>query len=421
VKRVLFVFPTAWDARQLAGCRAAWCDRYEVVLDDPNDDDCAWDYDVLAYIGRAVEERRGKIDGVASSSDYPGATVAGAIATRLGLPGTPPEKLMRASHKYYSRLLQREAAPEATPGFTLVDPRRPDGGVPDLGFPCFIKPVKGAFSVMSGRLDGRVELEAFLARPETREFVRWYVLIFNQLVRALTDFEFDGSWFIAEELIRGGLVTVDGFVSRGRVEILGIVDSELDARTGSFTRFVYPSSLPEDVQERVRDIARRVVGRLGLAEFAFNVEMMFDASTDRIQIVEVNPRIAGQFADLYEKVDGTNAYEAVLDLATGAVPSPKRRTGTCAVAASVPMRVFEPVRVARAPEDADVRAAESLFPGTRVWAKSRAGDDLSHFGWPEDGHSFRYAVMNLGAADPAELARRIDAVRDRLGYRFERI
>ena len=40
----------------------------------------------------------------------------------------------------------------------------------------------------------------------------------------------------------------------------------------------------------------------------FNIEMMYDAATDRIGIIEINPRMASQFADLYEKVDGTNSY-----------------------------------------------------------------------------------------------------------------
>ncbi len=47
-----------------------------------------------------------------SSSDYPGVTLAGAIAAELGLAGSRPERLVTAAHKYYSRIAQRAVAPE---------------------------------------------------------------------------------------------------------------------------------------------------------------------------------------------------------------------------------------------------------------------------------------------------------------------
>ena len=56
---------------------------------------------------------------------------------------------------------------------------------------------------------------------------------------------------------------------------------------------------------------------LGFDNCMFNIEMMYDAREDRIAIIEINPRMASQFADLYEKVDGTNAYEVLLDLGMG--------------------------------------------------------------------------------------------------------
>ena len=65
------------------------------------------------------------------------------------------------------------------------------------------------------------------------------------------------------------------------------------------------------------DIAKRLMSGLGFDNGMFNVEMMYDARDDRIAIIEINPRMASQFADLYEKVDGTNAYEVLLDLGIG--------------------------------------------------------------------------------------------------------
>lgn len=415
MKRVLVVFPTAWDARQLESCHAAWHDRYAVELAEPSDDDCPWDFDVPGWIERTAAARRGRIVGVLSSSDYPGATAAGAIATRLGLPGTPPETLIRCSHKYYSRLAQREAAPESVPEFHLVDPERPLDSARAIRFPCFVKPVKGAFSVMARRIDSPEALEAFLTHPATREFVRDYPVIFNELLARLTSFEVSGSWFLAEGILRGAPVTVEGFAREGEIGILGIVDSVLHPGTGSFLRFDYPSSLPGAVQDRMGDVARRVMSHIGFRTGLFNIEMTWDADTDRIWIVEVNPRLCGQFADLYQKVDGTSGYEVALALAAGETPRLRRGAGPFRCASSFPLRTFEPVRVLRAPDRGAVARVEAEFPGALVWSECAPDQVLDDFD-REDGRSARYAVVNLGGDDARDLAARLESVRARLGY-----
>jgi len=415
MRRVLVIFPTSWDEKQLMACRERWEQGFAIAFAEPPDEECSSDYDVLGLIDRTVREEEGRLAGVFSSSDYPGATTAAAIAKRLGLPGADPQAVIRCSHKYYSRVVQREAVPEATAGFQLVDPARPDLGAPDLAFPCFVKPVKGAFSIMSGRVDSRDALTAFLARPAARAFLADYVAIFDTLVAALTDFEVGGRYFLAEELLHGTQTTVEGFAHGGRVEILGIVDSVLHPGGGSFARFDYPSGLRAEIQERMAEIARRTISALGLSDSLFNIEMIYEAVRDRIHIVEVNPRLCGQFADLYAKVDGVSSYEVALALATGETPRLRRGQGRYRAATSFPLRVFQPVRVARAPSGEDVAAAEALFPETLVWSECVTGQLLSDFE-EEDGHSCRYAVVNVGADDRRGLLERLDAVVDRLGF-----
>lgn len=414
--RVFFVFETAWDRRQLELCRDAWDGKLELVFPEPSDTECDADFDVLAFIERAVGGAFGRIDAVLSASDYPGATVASAIATRLGLPGSRPERVLRASHKYYSRRAQREVVPDAVPRFALVRPGS-SAQVP-LPFPVFVKPVKGSYSVLARRVKSPSELEDFLAEPEVREFTNDYLAIFNRLVAALTPFEYDGRWLLVEELLHGRLVTLEGFVCDGDVELLGIVDSVLHPQ-GSFARFDYPSSLPPEVQARMQRIARLVIRQLGLDWTLWNVEMIWDAKRDSVHIVEVNPRICGQFADLYQKVDGTHGYAVALSLARGIRPMLERGTGRYRLASSHPLRVLEPVRVAQAPQPADVAAAAALFPQTLVWNEVATGDRLENFSRDEDGASFRYGVVNLGADTAEEREQRFGAVCARLGYAFE--
>ncbi len=428
-KRILFVFPTGWDRRQLEACRHGWGDRFEPLFAEPSADAVSYDFDVLDFIDRTAAEWRGRIDGVASSSDYPGAPVAAALATELGLPGSRPEAVLGVAHKYLSRRSQVAAVPEAVPGFALVDsapfssPPIPSrdlaAAAAALTYPCFVKPVKGAYSIHAGRIDSPGELVEFLSTEAVQTFAARYMQAFDRLLGRYLPTPVGGRYFLAEELLTGRLATVEGYVAGGEVEILGVVDSVTDPATGSFVRFDYPSDLPAAVQEEMAAIAARAIRASGLESTLFNLEMIRDPATGRLAIIEINPRMCGQFSDLYAKVDGVAGYEIALALAAGESPRRARREGRFAAAASVPLRVFEPVRVVHAPNLDDVAAAEALHPGTRIWTECEEGEELVDFDWWEDGKSYRYGIVNLGAPDRATLLQRLEEVKERLGYRFE--
>ena len=408
------LFETAWDRRQLAACAPRWSGEIEVAFSAPSDAECPESLDPLAFVAGAVRGEWGRIDGVMSSGDFAGVPLAGAIAAQLGLPGSRPERLIAAGHKYHSRIVQREVAAEAVPGFARFAAVR-DAPVP-LAFPCFVKPVKGSFSVLARPIEDEAAFRAFLASPAVAGFDASYLPFFHRVVKGYAEFPADPRIFLAEELLRGDLVTVEGYVCGGRVELLGIVDSTLHANR-SFARFDYPSALPAPVQQRMAAIARRVVAAFRLDQTLWNIEMMYDAAADRVAIVEVNPRLCGQFADLYQKVDGTNSYEIALALCTGETPRIERGGGRYAAAASFPLRVFEPSAVESAPYADAIAAAEREFAETCVWSECSTGDELRDFEG-EDGASQRYAVINLGGDSRDELAARCAAVAQRLGFRL---
>jgi hypothetical protein len=419
MKRVLLVFPTLWDGRQLRNSEDDWQGRYEVHFAEPADGECPWDLDVDRWLDETASAWRGRLDGVLSTSDYPGATLAAALAARLGLPGPTPAAVLRCSHKFLSRLAQREAVPEAVPGFSVVDATRPLALAADLTWPCFAKPVKGAYSVHARRVDAPADLSAFLASAPVQEFVTHYLAIFDQLLARFSDTEVDGRHFIVEDLLRGRQVTVEGYATDEDVVVFGVVDSVMHTGTNSFARFDYPSALPADVTERMEDVTRRAIRGIGLRWSMFNAELVHDPETGRVSILEINPRLCGQFSDLYRKVDGTGGYFLALALACGETPTRLARGGRHAVAASRPLRIFTPSRVLRAPDEGALRAAERLYPGTLVWSECRTGDVLSDFARGEDGQSARYAVVNAGAEDPAALAARLERIERALGYAFE--
>lgn len=418
--RVLVPCETVWDRRQLAAARPHWEQRFEVEFLPPADADVPWDLDVLGFLERVARERRGTVQGVFSASDYPGATLAGALSTALGTPGCPPARLLRAAHKLASREAQREIVPGAVPAFALIDPVRPETWNPSCGFPCFVKPVKGSFSQLARRVEDRADLEAFLGSPAVRAFLEQWMEIFDRLIGRFTALSVGGRAFMAEALLEGPQATVEGFCRGSEVHVLGVVDSSFHPGTRSFSSFDYPSALPDEIQRRMTTTVRRLVRHLGLVDTFFNVELAWDPLADRVSILEINPRIAGQFGDLYQKVDGLNAYEIALALCTG-TPLPPRRPGRYACAASVPLRRFEPTRVARVPTPADVAAAEALAPDANVWIEVESGQEFGEFLSEEDGGSVRYAVMNVGGASRAEIAEVSAAMSARLGFTWERL
>jgi hypothetical protein len=382
----------------------------------PTDEDCPANLDVERYVAELVREHRGRVHGVLSSSDYPGPILAAVVARELGLAGPDPAAVVRASHKHYARLAQRRVAPEATPRAELVDPRDPRA--PSFGFPCFVKPVKGSFSRFARRVESLDELRVHLLRPEVAEYLDGYLGLFHRLCARYGDLELDGRWFLAEELASGEQVTLEGFACGGEVELTGVVDTAFHPGTASFARFDYPSRLGEGVQARMHDVVSRVVRELGLDDVAFNVELFHDARADRLAIIELNTRLCGQFGDLYQKVDGTSGYELAMRVALGERPRVNRGAGSHRHAASVPLRVFDDVRVERAPNADDIADARALHPDTLVWNEVHEGQDLGPLRAQEDGESVRYGIVNVGACCLGHVVEHADEVRRRLGHRF---
>jgi len=291
-RTVALISPNDPDRQHLAECRERWESKYRVFFHGPNAENAPADFDALAYVSSAVEELRAAgVDGVTSASDYPGCLVAAALVQELGLPGPSPQAVFRCSHKYYARLAQRESVPDACPSFWLVDPQTVGDLAGRLPYPVFVKPIKSWFSQHARRVDTPEELIEFATDPGTTAFLSSFVAPFDQLLGRYTDLTIKGGYLIAEELLGGRQVTLEGFVYRSAVTILGITDSIMYPGTISFQRFDFPSSLPLAIQRRMHDVAARVMMHVGFDNSLFNIEMFYDEATDTVKIIEINPRI----------------------------------------------------------------------------------------------------------------------------------
>lgn len=412
-RAVLLVCPTMWDESEVPRIPTMGC---RVLAYGTDVSEHPENFDALSFIERAVAVATEQaVDGVMASDDYPGSILAAEIARRLGLPGPSPEALLLCQHKYYSRIAQRIAVPEAVPNFFLLDARSLAESARGLRFPLFVKPVKSFFSLFARRIVNAEELEELACQADRH--LREFVKPFNQLLGRYATFPLDACHLLAEELLRGWQVTVEGCFFQGEGRIIGITDSVMYPETISFERFEYPSALDSAVQMRMSDLALRFMRSIEFDDGLFNVEMFLDDESGAIHIIEVNPRMCPQFADLMEKVNGINTYEIALSIAVGSRPAIRREGRRERAATSFVLRLFEDQLVMRVPNEDELAAFQARFPDARLKVLCRLGHRLSEE--LQDGGSYRYAVLNLGGLSQTDTLARCEEALKLLPFAFE--
>lgn len=370
--------------------------------------------DPLAEIETILEKISGTaVAGVISTDDYPGSTLACAVAQRLNLPGASPAVNLLCQHKYRARRLQRAVVPEAVPPFALVDVSQTKALPFPIALPAFVKPVKSFFSIGAQRVDSARELAPMKRYWASRSD---FFVPFERLFEHYVGVPMGKGYLLAEGLLSGLQCTLEGYAFGGDVRLIGIVDSVMYPGTNVFERFQYPSVLPGSIQDRMAEIARTLMASIGYRNAMFNIEFIYDPVADSVSIVEINPRMASQFADLYEKVDGFNTYSGLLDLAAGVEPRLSRRQGQYQTAASFVLRSFVDMRVAALPSPQNLERLGFRHPDARIEILVSAGRNLSSE--MQDGHSFRYGVVNVGARDRQELLEKFEEFRRELDFVF---
>jgi hypothetical protein len=419
--RVLVLFPNAWDRVQFGKARYQGTHTFIYEGDDffqfPGTIKLIT-FDAVRFVKEMADKYRGKIDGVLSTDEYIGAILAAAIARELGLPANDPARIIEAQHKYHSRMVQKRLGLEGTPECTLIPIRgakQPDLRAP---FPMFVKPCKGTFSLFAKLCPDFAALEKHLDFGVLESLaLKRVTKPFNDLLRAYTTFEEDANWFIGETPMKGDQVTVDGFVDRGTVQIMGIVDSVMFEGTQTFERFEYPSRLPKRVRDRMVEMTARFVAGVGIPHGQFNVELFFDRQTDAITIIEINPRLSYQFADLYEYIDASNTYDVLLDLTLGKPTSFKQGHGQYKKSASFVMRTFHGRRLRSVPGEDDIATFRKSYEEATIKIYGDAGrsmkSEMRAMG------SYRYGIINVAAQSLLELfAIQQDAI-DKLPFEVE--
>jgi hypothetical protein len=375
--------------------------------------------ELLDKAQRQIEEFGEPVHALIGFWDFPVSTMVPILARRTGLRSASLESVVKCEHKYWSRLEQQQVI-DAYPRFGLVDldgaPALPDA----LRFPVWLKPVKSFSSDLAFHVADERELQD--AAAEIREGIgrvgEPFQFVLDQLDLPREIAEAGGSACLAEEAATGAQVTVEGYSYGGDVHAYGIVDSVTCDDSPSFLRFQYPSSIPAGVADRMIDISKRVIGRIGLSDTTFNIEYFWDADRDEIALLEVNPRHSQSHAELFAQVDGITNHHTMLELALGRRPRLPRREGPYAVSAKWFLRRSTDGRALRVPTAEEIERVERDVPGCTVDVIVEPGDRLSEL-HDQDSYSYKIANIYVGAGDTAELTAKYERCVAALPFEFD--
>lgn len=361
----------------------------------------------LEQAPRLLADYPGRVDAIVGYWDFPVSTLLPILQKQQGLRGPSLEAVLMCEHKYWSRLKQQEIIPESIPAFEQVDPFDPEAlRRCSLDYPFWLKPVKSVLSHLGFLIRDEREFETALAR--IRKGIARYAVPFNYIldrieipgeIKAV-----DGYRCIAESLISAGRqCTLEGYVQDGEVHVYGIIDSIREGeQQSSFSRYQYPSSMPQQVQQRMIVATQKLIKHLAYDAAPFNIEFYWDDRRDSISLLEINTRISKSHCPLFKMVDGEYHHEVMIDVALGLTPHFPYRQGRFATAAKFMVRCYRDGTVLSIPGPEEVERVRERFAGAEVQINVIPGMRLSKMR-DQDSYSYEIAVLYMGADSHEEL------------------
>ncbi|TNF62970.1 MAG: ATP-grasp domain-containing protein [Burkholderiales bacterium] len=419
--RTLLLFNHDWDAighaRALRGSGHPVDEDGFDLFSFPSNVQLAF-FDLERWVDRLARRARSRgWTAVVSHHEQFGALAAALLAERMGWPGTPVNAILACQHKFHARQVLQQVAPEANVPFTLLDAEYGDPVPAGLTYPAFVKPVKAAFSVLAREVRSHEELHR-----HTR-FGAWELWVIRRLVEPFERLSrqrlgpgvSSAHRMMLEQPVHAAQYNLDGYVFEGRLHPVGVVDAIMYPGTQAFMRHQLPTRLPQAVQDRAAEVARRFLTAVGFTNGLFNMEFFYDEAQDRLSVIEFNPRMASQYSDLYLRVLGVDLHAIGLALAHGQDPAGlPRAVPQAGAAASFVYRQFDPNEAVVMPGKRQQQAFENSFPDGLLFCYPKsAGSVARDHKWLG---SWRYGIVHLDGRDEAELRQRCEQASGLLGW-----
>ncbi len=210
---------------------------------------------------------RGPVDGIIPVDDQ-GVLIAAYAAEKLGLAHNPPDAAERTRDK---RALRDALAAAEVPQPRFAEITDLDD-LPDLGYPCVVKPA--ALSASQGviRADNEADARAAARRADAIAC---------------------GGPLLVEEYVPGFEVAVEGLLRNGELEVLAVFDKP-DPLVGPYfeeTIYVTPSRYAPAVLTQVEQLTQRAARALDLREGPVHAELRIDGR--QVRVIDVAARSIG--------------------------------------------------------------------------------------------------------------------------------
>lgn len=374
---------------------------------------------------KEIENAAVSPDAIVGYWDFPTTALAPILRQRFNLPGPNLEAVLKCEHKYWSRVEQAKVAPECVPDFQAVDPFGDDPVAQiHIDYPFWLKPIKAHSSHLGFKIENADQLRNVI--PTIRDKIGSFAQPFEE-VMAYTSAPAEiakvtGYHCIAEAIIsQGEQCTIEGYMQNGEAYMTGLIDTERDEKHHSvLMRYIYPSRLPQEVQQRIFAISAKVMRHFGFDDAPFNIEYYYHRDSNELRLLEINSRLSRSHAAIFQLVDGAPHFQVMVDVAIGIDTRMPKREGRYNIAAKQMIRVFEDGIVKRIPTQEEIRKVEETFPGTKVNLEVEEGKRLSKL-LHQDSFSYELAVVFIGGENKAQLDANIERCMAMLPFEIDPI
>lgn len=256
------------------------------------------DKDAILNICREIQ-----IDGITTIASDVAVLTVNYVAEKMGLVGNPDKYSQMATNKYLMRQCFMEHN-VPSPKFCLIDGQISNIIIKDFRFPVIVKPTDRSGSRGVEKVDDPSELQNAIERACNESFQKMAVI---------------------EEFVEGREISVESISYQGKHYILQITD-KVTTEAPFFVELEHhqPSTLPDDIKKRVKEIVLNALNALHVRYGASHAELKITASGD-IRVIEIGARMGGDFigSDLVKLSTGYDFLKGVIEVALGEFEEPK--------------------------------------------------------------------------------------------------